>query len=166
VYTPDTPILTFLLDPVDQRVSSHPRCIIQHIFREQRRLELGPSQLGVLDLDDALTDLWFYHMLETSYLGLILNVSLLHLVLIRGKELRDILAIKSASNLNRPINYFVDQRLSISCFQHELHDLHHAFRHLLSMRNACRTTYSSHLRTRYPRAASFHVGFTKDVGIN
>jgi hypothetical protein len=64
--------------------------------------------LGVFYLDDALTDLWFYHPLATSYLGLILNVSLLHLVPIRGKEFRDILAIKSASNLNRPINCFVD----------------------------------------------------------
>jgi hypothetical protein len=121
-------------------MSSHPQCIVQHIFREQRLLELGPSQLGVLDLDDALMDLWFYHPLKTSYLGLILNVSLLHLVPIRGKEFRDILAIKSASILNRLINCFVDQDLSISCFQHELHDLHHAFRHLLSTGNACRTT--------------------------
>jgi hypothetical protein len=109
-------ILPLLLDQVDQRVSSHPRCVVQHIFHEQRLLELSPSWLGVLDLDDALMDLWFYHPLETSYLGLILNVSLLHLVPIRGKELRDILAIKSASNLNRLINCFIDQRLSLSCF--------------------------------------------------
>jgi hypothetical protein len=121
-------------------MSSHPRRVVQHVFREQCLLELGPSQLSILDLDDALTDLWFNHPLETSDLGLILNVSLLHLVPIRGKKFRNILAIKSANDLNRPIDCFVDQRLAISCFEHELHDLHHAFRHLLSSGNACRIT--------------------------
>jgi hypothetical protein len=55
----------------------------------------------------VLTDLWFYHPLETSYLGLILNVSLLHLIPIRGKEFCDILATsmresrgRSAGDLN------------------------------------------------------------------